>query len=129
MKKLVFLMIGMALAGVLVVQGFAWSGGHGRAKGGMGACVEVSPENRAAFMKDTVEIRVAMETNRAELAALMTEEHPDQARLEVVFQDMGRYKTAMALKAREHGLTGMGEGCPCTGTGMRHGRRGGAGVE
>ncbi|TWI70330.1 hypothetical protein LZ24_02340 [Desulfobotulus alkaliphilus] len=127
MKKLVFLMVGMALVGVLAVQGFAWSGGHGRAKGGMGTCMEVAPENRVAFMKDTTEIRVAMETKRAELAALMAEEHPDQGRLEVVFQEMGRYKAAMALKAREHGLPGTGEGCPCTG--IRHGRRGGASMQ
>ncbi|MCW7753122.1 periplasmic heavy metal sensor [Desulfobotulus sp. H1] len=127
MKKLIVGILGAGLIGLVAVQSFAWHGGGSMRGKGMGTCMDMSPEDRASFMKETTELRVAMETNRAELAAVMAEEHPNQARVEALFQEMARHKAAMALKARERGLTGMGEGCPCTG--MRHSRKGGASMQ
>jgi hypothetical protein len=122
MKKIWILVAGAALVGMMAVQGFAWGGGPGRGKGMMGSCMEMAPESRAAFLKDTAELRVALETNRAELAAAMSAEHPDTARVEALYQEMARHKAAMAMKAKAHGLAGMGDGCGCDG--MRQGRMG-----
>lgn len=119
MKKFSVLMIILILAGLVTVQAFAWGGGHGR----RGGCGEGSPEAQLALMKETAEIRTAMETLHAELRAALAVDAPDTEKVKALYQEMAVHKAAMALKARAHGVQGGAEGCPCGG-GMMQGGKG-----
>lgn len=124
MKKWMIILTALAMVGL--GSGFTFAKGHGKHHGNMqdheyrhGKCENVDPVAHAAFMKETAELRVALMTDRAEMAALMAQETPDAKAVVALAERIGKNRAMIALKAKAHGIPhhkmGMG------GHGMGHG--------
>jgi len=129
MKKTIVILMSLALMATVVGAAMARGGGPGYGMGpgygkGPGQYQQLTPEQyaemnkaRAQFLKDTLELRQAMQAKRTELAMLYAQQTPDQAKIQALENEMIDLRSAIAKKANEAGISqgrgfgrGMGRG-------------------
>ena len=138
MKRTVVIIGSLALVGALAAG--AWAGPWGQGRGyGPGNCPgpggqyqKMSKEEfaqlkqkRAAFMKDTMELRQKMAVKGIELRTLAVQPTPDEAKIKALRDELIEMRAELAKKANDAGLSGfwrMGKGY---GRGVGPGMRGG----
>ncbi|MBU1276817.1 MAG: periplasmic heavy metal sensor [Proteobacteria bacterium] len=132
MKKLMVILGSMALVATMAVGAWAgpWGQGPGYGPGncpgyaagsgggpGYGPGANMSKEdyekfqaNRAAFMKDTLQLRQSLATKRVELRTLYAQPDADQAKIKALNNELIDLRAQLAKKANDAGLAGNGFG-------------------